>query len=44
MRAYRERHSADPLLLVRDRLADAWGDEERRTVRWPLAIRAGRVA
>ena len=42
-RAYRERHGADPLDLVRDRLRDAWGGDERRTVRWPLAIRAGRV-
>ena len=44
VRVYRERRGEDPLTLVRDRLAAAWGDAERRTVRWPLALRAGRVA
>lgn len=43
VRAYRARRGADPLALVHDRLAAAWGDAERRTVRWPLAVRAGRV-
>ena len=43
VRAYRERRGADPIALVRDRLAAAWGDAARRTVRWPLAMRAGRA-
>ena len=33
----------DPLPALRARLAETWPDGERRTVRWPLAIRAGRV-
>lgn len=43
VRVHRGERGADPIVLVRDRLADAWGDAERRTVRWPLAIRAGRA-
>ena len=44
VRVYRATRGGDPLQLVRDRLAAAWGGAARRTVRWPLALRAGRVA
>jgi len=33
---------ADPMPLLRERLAPAWGDGEREIV-WPIAIKAGRV-
>jgi hypothetical protein len=33
----------DPLPAVVAKLERAWGDVERRTVTWPLALRAGRV-
>ena len=36
-------HGEDPLELVRPRLARAWGDAERRPIRWPLSVRAFRV-
>ena len=40
----REAHG-DPLPAFAEALAAAWPDaRERRTVRWPLALRAGRVA
>lgn len=44
VRVYRARHEADPLDRVRDRLRAAWGDDAPRTVRWPLALRVGRVS
>jgi SAM-dependent methyltransferase len=40
----RARHE-DPLPALRAALAPPWGDAQRsRVVRWPLAVRAGRVA
>jgi SAM-dependent methyltransferase len=42
---YRSARGHDPLVPLLDRLRSAWGGpERRRTARWPLAIRAGRVA
>lgn len=39
---YRSVHGADPIDLVRAELRSAWGEGER-PVRWPLAMRVGRV-
>ena len=40
---YREAHGEDPVRKVATALGDAWGDAgERRAVRWPLILRAGR--
>ena len=40
---YREAKGSDPLLLVRDDLAEAWGTPERiRPFRWDLDLRVGR--
>lgn len=41
-RRYRRSRPDDPLALLRERLRPAWGEGER-VVRWPLAVRAGRV-
>ena len=41
---YRIDRDADPLALVADRLAAAWGDAHvARTLRWPLVVKAARV-
>jgi len=40
---YVEAHGADPLEIVRPRLERAWGDADKRSVRWPLSVRAFRV-
>jgi ubiquinone/menaquinone biosynthesis C-methylase UbiE len=41
---YQKRTGADPLDLIRDELATAWGDPEKtRDVTWPLHLRVGRV-
>ncbi|BDG01141.1 class I SAM-dependent methyltransferase [Anaeromyxobacter oryzae] len=41
---YRKVRGEDPLVLVLDDLAAAWGPRDRiRTVTWPLTLRAGRV-
>ena len=41
---YLAERGADPLVPFAARLADLWGDPERpRLVRWPLALRVGRV-
>jgi SAM-dependent methyltransferase len=41
---YLEAHGANPLDLVREDLARAWGPaEQERTVHWPLYLRVGRV-
>jgi SAM-dependent methyltransferase len=40
---YRRFHQRDPLDLVRDALASAWGGGER-TVSWPLFLRVGRLS
>ena len=39
---YKEVHGTDPIDLVRGDLRSAWGEGER-PVRWPLAMRIGRV-
>ncbi|HEX5761267.1 MAG TPA: GNAT family N-acetyltransferase [Thermoanaerobaculia bacterium] len=39
---YRKATGRDPLDLVRDDLAAAWGPEPVRTLRWPVFLRAGR--
>jgi ubiquinone/menaquinone biosynthesis C-methylase UbiE len=39
---YRSAHGTDPIDLVRNDLRAAWGEGER-PVRWPLAMRVGRV-
>jgi SAM-dependent methyltransferase len=42
--AFRARTAADPVALVLPELTAAWGPpDEARAVRWPLAVRAGRV-
>lgn len=43
---WRQAHDdADPVALVMDRLAAAWGaPDEARVVRWPLVVKASRVA
>lgn len=42
---YRKHHHADPISAIRSALASAWGDPgRRRSVRWPLYIRIGRIA
>lgn len=44
VRKYINAHGSDPLDLVRDEFGMAWGDATfKRTVRWPLTVRAGRV-
>jgi len=41
---YRSAKGHDPVATMLDRLRSAWGGPEvRRTARWPLTIRAGRV-
>jgi ubiquinone/menaquinone biosynthesis C-methylase UbiE len=43
VRRYREMRRADPVAAIASQLAAAWGDEPQREVRWPLALRVGRV-
>ncbi|GAM09001.1 putative methyltransferase [Geobacter sp. OR-1] len=44
VRRYIAANGADPLELIAGELETAWGDPHvRRTVKWPLAIKAGRV-
>jgi SAM-dependent methyltransferase len=44
LKAWEKRHGSDPRALIATDLGLAWGDPTaRREVRWPLAIRAGRV-
>ncbi|MDB5104263.1 MAG: SAM-dependent methyltransferase [Fibrobacteres bacterium] len=41
---YRKAKAEDPLALVRDAMARAWGDPgEPRLITWPLSLKAGRV-
>jgi ubiquinone/menaquinone biosynthesis C-methylase UbiE len=41
---YQKRTGTDPLDLIRDELAAAWGDSENtRDVTWPLNLRVGRI-
>ncbi|MDJ0918721.1 MAG: class I SAM-dependent methyltransferase [Woeseiaceae bacterium] len=41
---YEEEHGSVALNLVRDELADAWGDaDSRKRISWPLTVRAWRV-
>ena len=39
--AYVARHGMDPVESLDSELRPVWPDGERRTVRWPLAVRAG---
>ena len=39
---YKELVGRDPVTLVHRELSEAWGTQ-RRTVKWPLALRAGRI-
>lgn len=42
---FKSAHGRDPLADVVPRLAERWGESARvRAVRWPLAVKAGRVA
>lgn len=41
--AMRRAVGTDPVAALGQELARAWPEEERRAVRWPLTIRAGRV-
>lgn len=42
---YRKAKGEDPLALVREEMATAWGDPRaRRRVRWPLSLRLARLA
>jgi SAM-dependent methyltransferase len=44
VRYYRKAKGEDPLALVRDGMARAWGDPaEPRTVAWPLSLKLGRI-
>jgi len=41
---YYEKNRSNPVKEVRERLEKAWGDPERkRTIRWPLHLRIGRM-
>ena len=45
MQRYREATGADPMPVLVDALAAAWGDPHQpRSTSWPLAVKAGRVA
>lgn len=39
---YAEARGEDPIALIREPLARAWGTSTERTVEWPLYLRAGR--
>ncbi|HYH43912.1 MAG TPA: SAM-dependent methyltransferase, partial [Burkholderiales bacterium] len=42
---YREVHGTDPVAALGEELAALWGSEgEMKRVRWPLALRVGRVS
>jgi SAM-dependent methyltransferase len=42
---YRKANGSDPLDLIREELARAWGDPAlARAITWPLTIKAGRIA
>lgn len=44
VKEFRRRQGSDPVALVADELAAAWGDPAQpRRVSWPLALRVGRV-
>ncbi len=41
---YKDIEGRDPLLMIQDDLADAWGDPGRgHVIRWPLYLLAGRI-
>ncbi|WP_349371294.1 class I SAM-dependent methyltransferase [Salinarimonas sp.] len=45
LKGLRAAHGEAPLARFREALADAWGDPEaEKLVRWPLALRLGRIA
>ena len=41
-RQYQQQHGHDPRGLIDADLRLAWGDADRRTIRWPLSLRVGR--
>jgi len=43
-RRYQARHGADPREQIGAELSAAWGAVERRRLRWPLLVRAGRTS
>ena len=44
VRRYESRHGVNPLEELEPRLVEAWGSsDEKKRVRWPLAVRVGRV-
>jgi SAM-dependent methyltransferase len=44
VRQYMNAHGTDPIELVRKELEAAWGDPNvRRTVKWPLTVKVGKV-
>lgn len=43
VRTYRQRHGSARLEEWGRRLQEAWGEEPARTIRWPMAVRAGYV-
>lgn len=43
VRRYADDRGEDPVAGLRDELASAWGSEASYPVRWPLAVRVGRV-
>jgi hypothetical protein len=43
LRTCRERTGSDPLAELTPALTEAWGGAVARELRWPLALRAGRV-
>jgi SAM-dependent methyltransferase len=41
---YRRANADDPMKVIVPKLEAAWGGAERRTVTWPVGVRAGRVS
>lgn len=40
---YQRKNSSNPVALIQQQIQDAWGNEEARTVRFPLLLRIGRI-
>jgi hypothetical protein len=44
VREYEKQQGEDPLALIADELAAAWGDPERKLrIKWPLSLRVGHM-
>ena len=41
VKEFRARTSSDPLKVVEEELREVWGQEDVKTIYWPLVIRAG---